>query len=219
MILRYLGHAAFELALADGRRIVFDPYEPGSYDGALGYGPIEAVHDVAVVSHDHADHRFAEVADRAGTVVEKAGAVDLGGGLKITSAASFHDESGGAERGPNLVSVVEAEGLRIAHLGDLGHPVTAADMPVLEGVDVMLVPVGGHFTLDAAGARAVVEEFSPRVVVPMHFKTGKCGFPIAPVDEFTLLMKDYEAPGSSELELDADSLPAGRRVIVLDPAL
>lgn len=219
MILKYLGHAAFELDLADGRRIVFDPYESGAYDGALGYGPIEAGHDVAVVSHDHADHRFDGVTSRAATVVEKAGTADLGDGLRITSFETFHDESRGSERGPNLVSIVEAEGLRLAHLGDLGHPVTAAQAPALKGVDVMLIPVGGHFTLDAQGARAVVEEFSPRIVVPMHFKTGKCGFPIAPVDEFTLQMGDFETPGSSELELSADSLPAVRRVIILDPAL
>ena len=218
MKLRYLGHSAFDLELADGRRIVFDPYESGSYDGALAYGPIEGSYDIAVVSHDHPDHRFEGVTSRAGTVVDGKGEADIEG-VRITTIPTFHDESEGSERGTNLISIIEAEGLRIAHLGDLGHPVTRADVPALEGVDVMMVPVGGYFTIDAAAAKAIAEEFSPGIVIPMHYKTEKCGFPIAPVDEFTMLMGEFEEAGRSELELTAGSLPAGLKVLVLDPAL
>jgi len=218
MILRYLGHAAFELELADGRRIVFDPYESGSYGGALGYGPITGPYDIAVVSHDHPDHRFDEVTARAGKVWDGAGEADFGG-VKITSIPTFHDETEGNERGANLISIVEADGVRVAHLGDLGHAVTRAEVPALEGVDVMIIPVGGHFTIDAAAAKALVEEFSPGIVVPMHYKTGKCGFPIAPVDEFTMLMGDFDEAGGSELDLSSGSLSDVTRVVVLDPAL
>jgi L-ascorbate metabolism protein UlaG (beta-lactamase superfamily) len=218
MKLRYLGHAAFELELADGRRLVFDPYESGAYDGALGYGPIEGPHDIAVVSHDHPDHRFEEVTSKAATVWDSAGEADLDG-VTITSVPTFHDETEGSERGTNLISIVEAEGVRIAHLGDLGHAVTKDDAPALAGVDVMIVPVGGFFTIDAAAAKAIVDEFSPKIVVPMHYKTGKCGFPIAPVDEFTMLMGEFTEAGGSELDISAGSLPASTKVTVLDPAL
>ena len=218
MKLRYLGHSAFELELADGRRIVFDPYESGSYDGALGYGPIAGPHDIAVVSHDHPDHRFEGITSQAAAVVDGAGETDIEG-VRITTIPTFHDESEGSERGTNLISIIEAEGLRIAHLGDLGHAITKADAPALEGVDVMIVPVGGYFTIDAATAKAIADEFSPKIVVPMHYKTGKCGFPIAPVDDFTMLMGEFEDSMGSELELTAGSLPAGQKVIVLDPAL
>jgi len=218
MILRYLGHAAFELDLADGRTIVFDPYESGSYGGALGYGPIEGSYDIAVVSHDHPDHRFEGVTSRAGTVWDGAGKTNIGG-VTITSIPTFHDETEGSERGANLISIVEVDGVRVAHLGDLGHVVTKAEVPALEGVDVMMIPVGGHFTIDAAAAKAVLKEFSPRIAIPMHYRTGKCGFPIAPVDDFTVLMGDFDDAGGSELELTAGSLPDATRVIVLDPAL
>lgn len=218
MKLRYLGHAAFELEIADGRRIVFDPYESGAYDGALGYGPIAGGHDIAVASHDHPDHCHELIMNEAKAIVSEPGSVEIDG-VRIDSVATFHDASGGKERGRNLVSVIEADGLRIAHLGDLGHAVTARDLAVLKGVDVMLVPVGGFFTIDAAAAKRIIEEFSPRIVVPMHYKTGKCGFPIAPVDEFTMLMGGFEAPGTSELEIEAGSLPGGPTVVVLDPAL
>jgi len=218
MKLRYLGHAAFELDLSDGRRVVFDPYESGSYDGALAYGPIEGPHDIAVVSHDHPDHRFEGVISRAAVVWDKAGETDIGG-VRITSFPVFHDETDGSERGTNLISIVEADGVRVAHLGDLGHMITKADVPALEGVDVMIVPVGGYFTIDAATAKAIAEEFSPKIVVPMHYKTEKCGFPIAPVDDFTMLMGGFNEAGGSELDLTAESLPAGHKVLVLESAL
>ena len=218
MKLRYLGHAAFELELADGRKVVFDPYESGAYDGALGYGPIEGPHDIAVVSHDHPDHRFEGVTSKAGSIWDAAGETEIGG-VKITSIPTFHDETEGSERGTNLISIIEADGIRVAHLGDLGHPVTKADAPALEGVDVMIVPVGGYFTIDAAAAKAIVDEFAPKIVVPMHYKTGKCGFPIAPVEDFTMLMGEFTEAGGSELDLSADALPAGTKVMVLDPAL
>ncbi|MDD3642941.1 MAG: MBL fold metallo-hydrolase, partial [Candidatus Krumholzibacteria bacterium] len=190
MLLRYLGHAAFELELQGGKRIVFDPYESGAYDGALGYGPIAGGYDIAVVSHDHPDHCCRQIAKKAKKIIQAPGTVDLDG-VKVTSIETFHDGSKGKERGRNLVSIVEAEGMRIAHLGDLGHSVTAREIPALEGVDVMLVPVGGFFTIDAAAAKAIVEEFRPKVVVPMHYKTGTCGFPIAPVNGFTMLMDGF----------------------------
>ncbi len=218
MKLRYLGHAAFELELSDGRRIVFDPYEAGAYDGALGFGPIEGEYDIAVVSHDHPDHRFEGVLSKAGAVWDAAGEGEFDG-IGITSIPTFHDGSGGSERGRNLVTIVDADGVRVAHLGDLGHKVTKAELPELEGVDVMLVPVGGYFTIDAAAAKSLVEEFSPKIVVPMHYKNEKCGFPIAPVDDFTVLMGEFEEAGGSELDLEAGSKPGSTKVIILDPAL
>jgi L-ascorbate metabolism protein UlaG (beta-lactamase superfamily) len=218
MRLRYLGHAAFELELADGRRVVFDPYESGSYDGALAYGPIEGAYDIAVVSHDHPDHRFEGVVSRAGVVWAEAGETDIDG-IKITSIRTFHDETEGSERGSNLISIVEADGLRVAHLGDLGHAISKADVPVLDGVDVMILPVGGYFTIDSAAAKAIVDEFQPKITIPMHYKTERCGFPIAPVDDFTSLMGEFDDGGGSELDLGTGSLPAEAKVIVLDPAL
>ena len=218
MKLRYLGHAAFELELTDGRRIVFDPYESGSYDGALACGPIEGAHDIAIVSHDHPDHRFEGVVSQAAAVWDGAGETEIDG-VKIISIPTFHDENEGSDRGTNLISIVEADGVRVAHLGDLGHVITKAEAPALEGVDVMIIPVGGYFTIDAATAKGIVEEFSPKIVVPMHYKSDKCGFPIAPVKDFTMLMGEFKEAGGSELDRMAGSLPAGLNVIVLDPAL
>ncbi len=218
MKLRYLGHAAFELVSEGGTKIVFDPYESGSYDGALKYGPISGRYDLAVVSHDHADHSDPDVKARAGNVVDGPGTFDFEG-IRVVSMPTFHDESGGSERGKNLVSVVELDGMRIAHLGDLGHPLGAEELAALDAVDVLFIPVGGHFTIDATAAAALIAEVKPGIAVPMHFKTGKVDFPIAPVDEFTGLMENVETVGGSEFDVTKDEIPGATKVVVLEPAL
>lgn len=218
MRITYLGHAAFAVTLEDDRSIVFDPYESGAYDGALGYGPITGTFDIAVVSHDHADHCCDDVTTKAKHVVKSAGEHEIEG-ITITSIPTYHDESKGSERGANLISVVEAEGMRIAHLGDLGHPISADDVRALGSVDVVLVPVGGHFTIDAETAAVVVNAIGPKLVIPMHFKTEKINFPIQPVDKFADLFENVERTHGSEMDITKDTLPDERTVVVLDPAL
>lgn len=218
MKIKYLGHAAFELTLEDGRKLVFDPYESGAYGGALAYGPIEGEYDVAVVSHDHADHFSESVTSRAGSVVDSAGEFDLEG-ITVKTIPTFHDESGGSDRGKNLISIIETEGVRIAHLGDLGHPLSDEEALAMKGIDVVLVPVGGHFTIDSKMAADLVSAIEPKLVIPMHFKTEKVDFPIAPVEGFTGLMDDVDRTGSSEITISKESLPVSRKVVVLDPAL
>jgi L-ascorbate metabolism protein UlaG (beta-lactamase superfamily) len=218
MRIKYLGHAAFELALEDGRRILFDPYEAGAFGGALAYGPITGSYDVVVVSHDHADHCCRDVAEKAGRVIDAAGTETIAG-ITVTSIPAFHDESKGKERGKNLMSVVEAEGLRVAHLGDLGHPLTGKEAKSLGALDVVFVPVGGHFTIDAETAVRVVESLDPKIVIPMHFKTDRVDFPIKGVDSFTDLVENVERAGRSEMTVTKETLPRERKVVVLKPAL
>jgi L-ascorbate metabolism protein UlaG (beta-lactamase superfamily) len=216
MKLKYLGHAAFELTTAAGAKIVFDPYTAGAFE-TLACDAIRGDFDVAITSHDHADHTCEEVLARSKNKVSKAGKATFGV-VVVESFATFHDDAKGKKRGANLVSIVEADGFRVAHLGDLGHPITAKELPKLVGVDVMMIPVGGYYTIDAAAAAAIVKEFAPKIVVPMHYKTSKVDFPIAPVDSFTKLMKTVEKAGASEIVLTKEKLPARTTVVVLDPA-
>jgi L-ascorbate metabolism protein UlaG (beta-lactamase superfamily) len=213
----YLGHSAFEVVLASGPRIVFDPYTAGAFGGGLGVGPITGDYDVAIVSHDHEDHTSRDVLKRTKKIVSKAGRV-VALGLVIESVLTFHDEAMGAKRGKNLISVVQAEGLRVAHFGDLGHAVRAKDTPALAGLDVIMIPVGGFFTIDAALAAKIAKDLKPKIVIPMHYKTAKNDFPITPVENFTKLMDNVENVGASEIELTKPTLPAKMTVIVLQPA-
>lgn len=218
MKLRYLGHAAFELVSEGGVKVIFDPYEPGAYDGALQYGPISGRYNIAVVSHDHADHRDPGVTARAANVVDGPGTFDFEG-IRVVSRPTFHDESGGSERGKNLVSVVELDGMRVAHLGDLGHQLETDELEALGSVDVLLIPVGGHFTIDAVSAAGLIGDIGPGIAIPMHFKTEKVAFPIASVDEFTDLMENVEVTGGSELTVTKKDVPEATKVVVLEPAL
>jgi L-ascorbate metabolism protein UlaG (beta-lactamase superfamily) len=214
--IRYLGHAAFELVLDRGMKVVFDPYKAGAF-GTMRYGAIKGPFDVAVVSHEHEDHRCQGVLSRSRHIVDAAGVATIEG-MRIESIATFHDERRGGERGKNLVSIVEAEGLRIAHLGDLGHAITTKNYAMLTGIDVMMVPVGGHFTIDAATAAKIVKEFAPKIAIPMHYRTPKVDFPISSVEDFTKLMDDVERNGVSEIEVTKATLPAGTKTVVLEPA-
>jgi L-ascorbate metabolism protein UlaG (beta-lactamase superfamily) len=217
MKIKYFGHAAFELTFESGMKIILDPYQSGSFGGALACGPIKGAFDAAVVSHDHEDHACKAVLSRSKHVVKTVGRHQIAG-VVVESVAAFHDETKGTERGRNLVSVIEADGLRIAHLGDLGHTVTAKEYPLLEHVDVMMIPVGGHFTIDANAAAQVVKSFAPKIVIPMHYKTEKVDFPITPVENFTKLMDTVEQAGSSEIVVTKESLPAKLKVVVLEAA-
>lgn len=213
----YLGHSAFEIVLAGGMRIAFDPYTAGAFGGGIGYGPITGDFDIAVVSHEHEDHTSKDVLKRSKKIVAKTGRVVVPGAV-IESVATYHDDENGAKRGKNLVSVLQAEGLRVAHLGDLGHAMGAKDYPVLAGLDVLMIPVGGHFTIDADMAAKMAKGLHPKIVIPMHFKTSKVDFPITPVENFTKLMDNAESVGASEIDVTKGTLPAKMKVIVLQPA-
>ncbi len=218
MEIKWLGHAAFLLTTADGTRIITDPYVPGAYDGAVGYAPIKEFADIVTVSHDHADHNGVRDLPGSPQVIKGAGEWTVKG-VKISGLDTFHDPSQGRERGRNTVYVFETEGLRVAHLGDLGHIPDERTVKALAGVDLLLVPVGGVFTIDARQAAELVGKVSPRVVIPMHYKTAKLGFAIARVDEFAKLAPGVKKTGRSAVEVKPATLPEQTETWVLEPAL
>ena len=113
----------------------------------------------------------------------------------------------------------EVDGIEVCHLGDLGHQLTDKQVADIGRVDILLIPVGGYYTIDAEVATEVCSKLSPKVIIPMHYKTGKCGFPIAGVDEFLRGKKNVNRLDSSEVEFKPAELPATTQVMVLEPAL
>lgn len=218
MKITWYGHAAFKILTAAGIRIIIDPYEHGAFGGALSYGKITDEADIVLTSHDHADH--SNVRDIKGkfTRINKAGAYDVLG-LTITAFPTFHDPSQGRERGTNLLFLIEADDLRLVHAGDLGHVLSDDFARAIGRVDVLLLPVGGFYTVDAKEASEVVNTLKPSVVIPMHFKTRKCDFPISPVEEFTRGKADVQTMDGAELEITKPTLPASLRVMLLKYAL
>jgi L-ascorbate metabolism protein UlaG (beta-lactamase superfamily) len=214
MKIKWYGHSAFGITTGGGVHICTDPYVTGCYDGAIGYGPIGDACDVVVQSHDHPDHAGASEVPGEPVLVRGSGEHNVKG-VTFVGTPTFHDESGGSERGENTVFTFESEGVKVAFLGDLGHVLSDEQVKAIGPVDVLLTPVGGHFTVDAAAATKVAEQLQAKVVIPMHYKTDACGFPIAGVDEFLAGKANVERPGAAEVEITAADVE-NPRVIVLD---
>ena len=187
MIITWYGHSCFK-AEDGGISAVFDPYRPGSVPG-LRLPRLRA--DVCVCSHGHDDHFFPE-------------GVELNGGeaaADIERFPSFHDDCGGAKRGANELSLLTLGGVRLLHMGDIGHPLSRETLARIGRVDVLMVPVGGFFTVDAAGARQIKDELSPFVTIPMHYRGPGFGYPqLDEVEKFAALCGDAEYFGSNTLD-------------------
>ncbi len=218
MKLRWLGHASFLIESSSGTRVITDPYESGDFGGAIGYDPITERADVVVVSHGHSDHSYVAGVPGDPRVVQGPGTYHAAG-IEFDGVACFHDDSNGRERGKNTMFAFSIDGVRVCHVGDLGHQPSETQLAALGPVDVLIVPVGGRFTIGAAEASKLAEVISPRVVIPMHYRNDKCTLPISGIDEFLQGKQKVKRPGSSEIELTRDSLPVETEIIVLEHAL
>ena len=189
MLITYHGHSEFCIQRADGFCILTDPY-----DSHVGYPMRQIPCDAVTVSHGHGDHSFIQKALGAPAVVDSAGEWYPAPELKITAIPSVHDDAGGAKRGANLLMKIETEGLTLAHLGDQGAALTEAQLAALGKIDVLMLPVGGFFTVDAEAAFGIVQAVNPRVVIPMHYKTKVNGdWPISDEKPFLALMGESGA--------------------------
>lgn len=221
--LRWLGHACFLLRSPAGVRVLIDPL-----NDALGY-PVPALPDIDLVllSHEHADHANVGLAPGRPKVVRgasadlwHAGEVQLGDVTATVIAGAYHDQEQGATRGRTALLSVAAGGVRLLHLGDLGHVLDANLIAQTRGHDVVCVPVGGHFTLDGAGAAEVVDQIAPRVAIPMHYRPSgrEFPFPIATLNTSGFLAgRAVRRVGASAIDLAPDLLPEELEVTVLAP--
>lgn len=187
MILKYMGHSFFTLALENGTVIATDPY------GDFYEYPKRLVRaDICTVSHHHHDHDGVACLKEGVQVIDTAGCTHTESGVRVTGYPTFHDEKNGALRGNNLFFVIEAEGLRIGHAGDLGHALTRKQVEEIGKLDILLLPVGGYYTINAQTALAVRDVLRPRVTIPMHYRT--------PFDEQMPItgVEDFLAPIAAE---------------------
>lgn len=214
MKIKWLGHASFVITASDGTRIITDPF--GDYPG-LKYSPINEVADIVVISHTHGDHVGGKVSGNP-KQVSKAGEQKVGD-ISFRGIETYHDTSKGKQRGQNIVFCFNVDGIMICHLGDLGHELSDSEIAEIGKVDVILVPVGGFFTIDADVAGKVCEQIKPKIMIPMHYKNDRCDFPIATVDEFLISKSNIRRMDSSEIELNAEQLPQDMEIVVLEHAL
>lgn len=201
MKLKWYGHSCFGMTFANGTTLITDPF-----DDTVGYPLCTARADAVLSSHDHFDHNHIQSVAGNPKLINTPGAHEING-VRITGTHSFHDPEQGKLRGENVIFVVEADGLRIAHLGDLGHMPNEEQLKAISGVDVMLIPIGGTYTITTPQAVEVIAQAKPRTAIAMHFKNDYCGFPITDASEFIVLTGAVEMPGVLEIAPET-KLPA-----------
>jgi len=218
MKIKYYGHAAFLITSDQGYKIIIDPYEPGAFGGQLSYGKIKDQADIVLISHDHADHNYTKDLPGKPQIIKGSGP-KTAKEISIKGIATYHDPSKGNERGTNTIFTLRVDHIQLCHLGDLGHLLSEKELAEIGPVDILLIPIGGFFTIDSKEATNVAEQIKPRILIPMHFKTEKCGFPIAPVEDFLKGKSNTKRSKTSEITFDQSTLPQHMEIVVLEHAL
>ncbi len=190
MLITWYGHSCFKLE-SDSGSVVLDPYSNGSVPGLTL--PRDILADTVIYSHSHADHNAEGLVGVTGT--ESAD-------VRCETLYTWHDEVQGKKRGMNTVNVIMIDGLRVAHLGDIGCELTAGQISCLGRLDALMIPVGGYYTIDAAQAKALADRIGAGVTIPMHYRGEGFGLAeIGTVEDFTRLCGDVERLDGSVFEL------------------
>ncbi len=213
MKIKWLGHASFMITSETGTKIFTDPYVTTE---RLTYGDIKESADIITVSHEHGDHSNVAAVQGNPQVVKETAKVKE---IEFKGIPCYHDDEKGQQRGENTIFCFGVDGINICHLGDLGHPLSDEQAAEVGGVDILLIPVGGNYTIDAKVASQLCDKLEPKVVIPMHFRNDKCRFPIAGVDEFLQGKDGVSRLDTSEAEFKPGELPAATKIVVLKPAL
>lgn len=205
MKITWLGHSSFMIQ-GEKMTVITDPYD----EIGLEFPKVSA--NIVTVSHDHFDHCAVRKVGGSPQVVKKVGATEISG-VQITGFPTYHDTAKGGQRGTNTVFRIKMDAVTLCHLGDLGHTLTQAQVSEICPVDILFVPIGGVYTIDASGAKQVVEAVKPRIVIPMHYKVAGLSLGIAPVANFTKMMGKFTE--ESVLEVTPQTLPKETTVVVL----
>lgn len=209
MNIKWLGHSCFKITSGNGTAIVTDPF-----DKSVGYPLPEVEADIVTSSHSHFDHNYFKAVKGNFKIVNTIGVHDIKG-IHIKGVNTFHDNEHGARRGENIVFAIDANGIKVCHLGDLGHLLTEEQVREIGNVDILLIPVGGFFTINSRQAVKVMEQLKPKITIPMHYKTQVIDFPIETVDNF-LKATGGEKILSTEINISKQDLEGEPKVIALN---
>lgn len=195
MKITWYGHSCFKIESEAGS-VIFDPYERGYVPGFEL--PVGLSADIVLCSHGHGDHNAASLVQLTGRQTD----------YTVETLFCWHDDAQGAKRGDNLIRIVSGGGFRVAHLGDIGHMLSDTQIKSLHGLDALMIPVGGYYTIDAATAKALVDKIEPAVTFPMHYRGEGFGLePIGTLSEYTSLCGDVEYLDTNTYELHRSEGP------------
>ena len=211
MIINWLGQSCFKIQDKDAT-LVTDPY-----GASVGFKLPRLSADIVTTSHDHDDHNnVSAVSGVNGSpfIISGPGEYEIKG-IFVYGIPAWHDKSEGKERGANTIYRIEVEGISIVHLGDLGHTLSEETVAKLEGVDILLIPVGGKWTIGAHEAVEVISELEPRIVIPMHYKIPGLKVDVDPVDKFLKEMGASKAEKLPKLKIVKKDLPQEETKVIL----
>jgi L-ascorbate metabolism protein UlaG (beta-lactamase superfamily) len=203
------GHSCFRIKGSQAA-VITDPFPPD-----LGYSLGKPTASIITVSHQHPSHSYVQGVAGEPRIIKGPGEYEISGVL-IIGVATFHDAEGGSKRGKNTAYLMEVDGVSVCHLGDLGHVLTSEQVEEIGDVDVLLLPVGGVSTIDAALAAEVIRQLEPKAVVPMHYKTPQINRELDPVEKFLKEMGMEQIEPRPKLSLSRSNLPASTQVFVLN---
>lgn len=208
----YLGHSSFKLK-GKTSTVVCDPY-----GDEIGKFPRDVAAEVVTVSHDHFDHNQTAKVKGVPFVISGPGEYEVKG-ISVIGVPTWHDDNQGGKRGPNTVYVIEIDGLRVVHAGDLGHKLSETQASEIGPVDIALIPVGGNYTIDAKTAAEVAKQLDPWIIVPMHYRQPGINLSgeLAGVEDFLLAMGlAGDTPRLAKLVVSKEKLPTETQVVVLE---
>lgn len=208
MDISWLGHSSFRLK-SRYATLITDPYASST---GLKFPKTDC--DIVTISHDHQDHNDVSRIGGAPKIVSGPGEYEIKEVL-IFGTQTFHDESGGKERGLNTVYSITMEGIHLCHLGDLGHRLSQDTLGELGPIDILFIPVGGVYTIGSEQAVDVVGAIEPKVVIPMHYRVAGLAYDLEPVDKFVKEI-GMEPVKMDKLSVTSDKLPEERQLVVLE---
>jgi L-ascorbate metabolism protein UlaG (beta-lactamase superfamily) len=209
MEITWLGHSCFKLK-GKQATVITDPFSP-----ATGYTLGKVAADIVTISHPHEGHAFVQGVGGEPRVLKSPGEYESAGVLTL-GVHTYHDNEKGFIRGKNTAFVVDVDDVMICHLGDLGHVLTSEQVAEIDGVDVLLIPVGGISTIDAVQAAQIVRQLEPKIVIPMHYKTDSLKRDLETAERFLKEMGVKEIVLQPKLLVNKNSLPLTMQVVMLN---
>jgi len=205
----WLGHSCFRIK-GKSAVVITDPCHP-----SLGYSLDKLQADMVTLSHSHPGHCYIEAITGEFKQIKGPGEYEIKSTF-ITGIATFHDADRGETRGKNTVYLIEMDGMTLCHLGDLGHPLSSDVMEEIDDVEVLFLPVGGVSTIGSSTAAEIVRHLTPKIVIPMHYKTPSLTVELEPVDKFLKELGVNEIAPQSKLSVTLSNLPSSTKVIIFD---
>ena len=212
MQIQYIAHATFTIDLNDGRRIIIDPYLGMSFQGRFNYPPYPTQADFAVITHDHLDHNYLGDIRNIPVVVRNNWHDDR---LDIRSITVFHDKFGGTKFGGTVnMKIIQADGIRLCHMGDCGEILSDEQIQAIGDIDILLIPVGGFYTIDGDEAADLANRIHAKTTIPCHYITPRCSLKLEGPEKFLARYEHFKRLNDSKF--NAESLPDG---VVFVPSL